>query len=282
MNLRAPSYFWKGACLALAASSLVSAEQPAINTSLKAVMARAVEYVEAYNPKMQNVLADEVAVQRVIGASGDEIATRTTRADFFLTYVPVDSTFIAVRDVRDVDGNAVEDPNNIRVLMERAPMWRTVAIIAEKNSRFNIGNITRTFNEPTLALLTVTKKHRDRFKVDRAAVSKDGAPRVTVRFKEIDRPTLVAGTNGAPAFSSGEMIIDAASGRIEQTRFSFVLGTITAGIETVYAEDAKLKLWVPSVMRETYTQSAKGFEQTINCVSTYSNYRKFETSAIIK
>lgn len=282
MNRRAPVLFWKGACLALVASTSLFAQKPAVNTSLKAVMAMASQYVDTYNPKMQNVLADEVAVQRVLAADGSEIATRTTRADFFLTYVPIDTTFIAVRDVRNVDGTIVDDPNNIRVLMERAPMWRTVSIIAEKNSRFNIGNITRTFNEPTLALLTLTKKHRDRFKFDRAAVSNDGAPRVTLRFKESDRPTLVAGTNGAPAFSAGEMVIDAASGRIEQTSFRFVLGTITAGIETVYAEDAKLKLWVPSVMRETYAQSAKGFEQTINCVSTYSNYRKFETSAIIK
>ena len=279
MNLRAPLL---GACFALSTAAQLVAQAPAVKTSLKAVMAAAAKYVDAYNPKMQNVLADEVAVQRVAGPDGSEIATRTTRADFFLTYIPVDSTFIAVRDVRDVDGHAVDDPNNIRVMMERAPVWRIVSVIAEKNSRFNIGNITRTFNEPTLALLTLTKKHVDRFTFDRAAVSAESAPRVTIRFKEDKRPPLVAGTNGAPAFSNGEMVIDAASGRVEQTNFQFVLGTITARIETVYAEDAKLKLWVPSVMRETYAQTAKGFEQTINCVSTYTNYRKFETSAIIK
>ena len=61
-----------------------------------------------------------------------------------------------------------------------------------------------------------------------------------------------------------------------------MLGDISARIETTYKEDAKLKIWVPSVMREEYAVKAKGFEQTVRCVSTYTNYRKFETSAIIK
>jgi hypothetical protein len=255
---------------------------PKINTSAKAVLSAAAAYVEAYNPKMQNVLADEIAVQRVFGPDGAEIGARTTRADFFLTYVPADTTWIAVRDVRDVDGAAVDDPNNIRVMMDRAPLSRLGSVIAEKNSRFNIGNITRTFNEPTLVLLTLAKKHRERFRFDRGLVSEGPAPRVSLAFKENKRPTLVSGTNGAPTYSTGEMVVDAATGRVEQTDVRFVLGDISARIETTYREDAKLKMWVPSVMREEYIVTAKGFEQTVRCVSTYTNYRKFETSAIIK
>jgi len=41
-------------------------------------------------------------------------------------------------------------------------------------------------------------------------------------------------------------------------------------------------LWVPTLMRETYTQTAKGLEEMVGCETTYTNYRKFETSAIIK
>jgi hypothetical protein len=278
MTIRAPL---AGAWLALGAAAL-SAQTPRADRSVKAIVTAASAYVDSYNPKMQNVLADEVAVQRVLGPGGVQEQTRTTRADFFLTYVPADTTWIAVRDVRDVDGTPVDDPDNVRVLMQRAPLWRMGSVIAEKNSRFNIGAITRTFNEPTLALLVVTSKHRARFKFDKIGGASGAAPRVTVAFKEHDRPTLVSGTNGAPAFSSGEIVIDATTGRIEHTVVQFVLGTITARIETLYAEDAKLKLWVPSVMQETYTQTSKGLELTIKCVSTYTNYRKFETSAIIK
>ena len=281
MNRRAPL---AGAWLALGAAAL-SAQAGRIqkpDTSIKAVVSAASAYVEAYNPKMQNVLADEVAVQRVLAPGGTEIQARTTRADFFLTYLAADTTFIAVRDVRDVDGAAVDDPDNIRAMMQRAPLGRLGSAIAQKNSRFNIGAITRTFNEPTLALLVLTKRHRDRFKFDSSGAASGSSPRITIKFKERDRPTLVADTNGMPAFSSGQMTIDPATGRVEHTVIEFSLKSITARIETTYVEDAKLKVSVPSVMRETYEAIGNGLDQTIKCVSTYTNYRKFETSAIIK
>lgn len=271
-----------GALLLFASSALPLAQTTRVDTSTKAVVAAASAYVEGYNPKMQNVLADEVAVQRVLAPNGAELQSRTTRADFFLTYLAADTTFIAVRDVRDVDGTVVDDPDNIRALMQRAPISRLGSTIADKNSRFNIGAVTRTFNEPTLALLVLTKRHRERFKFDPIGTASGPTPRVRIRFKERDRPTLVTDTNGAPAFSSGEMTIDAATGRVEHTIVEFALKTITGRIETTYAEDAKLKLWVPSVMRETYEAAGSGVDQTIKCVSTYTNYRKFETSAIIK
>jgi hypothetical protein len=266
----------------LGAAVVLFAQTPRLDTSTKALVTAASEYVGAYNPKMQDVLADELAVQRVIGLGGADLQSRTTRADFFLTYLQADTTFIAVRDVREVDGAAVDDPDNVRMLMARAPLWRLGSVIADKNSRFNIGAITRTFNEPTLALLIMTAKHRGRFKFERIGLATGPGTRVILSFKEHDRPTLVSGTNGVPVFSAGDLVVDAATGRIEQTTIHFVFNSVTARIETEYAEDARLKLWVPSVMRETYQQTAKGFEQTIKCVSTYTNYRKFETSAIIK
>lgn len=271
-----------GAFLLLVSSALPLAQAARGDTPLKAIVSAASAYVESYNPKMQNVLADERAIQRVFGADGAERQSRTTQADFFLTYVPADSTFIAVRDVREVDNALVDDPDNVRVLMTRTPLQRMGSVIADKNSRFNIGAITRTFNEPTLALLTLTAKHRGRFKFERTGVANGPGARVIIGFKERDRPTLVSGTNGAPVFSAGELIVDAATGRVEQTTIQFLFNTVSAKIETWYVEDPKLKAWVPSVMRETYEQAAKGFEQTIRCESTYTNYRKFETSAIIK
>jgi hypothetical protein len=270
-----------GALLALAVAAPLVAQSPAINTSTKSIVAAASAYVEAYEARMQFILADELATQRVTSRTGAE-QVRTTRADFFLTFLPAESTWIAVRDVRAVDDAAVTDPNNIRALIDRAPLARLGAVIAEKNSRFNIGHISRTFNEPTLALLVVTGKHRQRFRFDRAHVSTGASPRVTLTFKERDRPTLVSGMNGAPVFSHGEMVVDAATGRIEHTSVSFQFQTVTAEIETTYAEDAHVGMWVPTMMRETYEQTARGHEEAIRCVSNYTNYRKFDTTVIIK
>lgn len=270
-----------GALVALAVVAPLVAQSPTVNTSTKSVVAAASAYVERYETQMQFILADELATQRLTARNG-AAQTRTTRADFFLTFLPAESTWIAVRDVRAVDDAVVDDPNNIRALIDRAPLARLGAVIADKNSRFNIGHISRTFNEPTLALLVVTDKHRQRFRFDRARVSTGASPKVTLTFKEHDRPTLVSGVNGAPVFSRGELVVDAATGRIEHTAVSFQFQTVTAAIETSYAEDAHVGLWVPSMMRETYEQTARGHEETIRCVSTYTNYRKFDTTVIIK
>jgi hypothetical protein len=270
-----------GALLALAGASAVLAHTPTIDISTKAIVAAASAYVEAYDVRMQYLLADEVATQRVTPRNGAD-ETRTTRADFFLTFLPAESTWIAVRDVRSVDGAPVNDPDNIRALIDRAPLARLGAVIADKNSRFNIGNISRTFNEPTLALLVVTAKHRDRFRFERTHVTDGPSPRVTIAFTERDRPTLVSGINGAPVFSTGELVVDAATGRVEATTMAFRFQTATARIETHYSEDTNVGMWVPSVMRETYAQTARGHEQTIRCASVYTNYRKFETAVIIK
>lgn len=279
MNVRAARL---GASLALTLSAAVLAQPAKIDLSAKAVVSAAARYVDGYNAKMQYVLADELATQQLTRASSADAIRRTTKADLFITFLPAESVWIAARDVREVDGSPVNDLDNIRTMMERAPLSRLGAVIAQKNAQFNIGSVSRTFNEPTLALLIMTDKHRGRFKFDRVAISGDAQPRVTISFKEQDRPTLIAGTNGAPVYTYGVFLIEPATGRVELTRLRLTKGSVTAEVETTYAEDAKLKIWVPSRMRETYAQAAKGFEEQINVESTYTNYRKFDTTVIIK
>jgi hypothetical protein len=59
-----------------------------------------------------------------------------------------------------------------------------------------------------------------------------------------------------------------------------------ATITVTFARDRKLDRWLPARMEETYTQqgvsggrSPGAFLERIECVATYSNYRRFETSA---
>lgn len=268
------------------ASAVMAAQTRTADTSLKAVVGAASAYVESYSAKMQNVLADEEATQHatrdVALPDWMRITSRKTKADIFITFLPSESVWIAARDVREVDGATVDDPDNIRALMERTPRSRLGAVIAKKNSQFNIGNISRTFNEPTLALLVLSAKHKDRFKFERKGISQGASPRVTIAFKEEDRPTLISTSAGAPVYTFGELVIDAATGRVEHTKLELKMSSVRAKIETEYSDSPKLNLWVPVSMRETYEQTAKGAEEIIRCESAYTNYRKFETSVIIK
>jgi len=231
---------------------------------------------------MAFVLADEVATQRVATPAGALIDSRRTLAEFFLTYLPNEGTWISVRDVREVDGAAVANPDDIRSLIQRTPLRRLATSIAEKNARFNIGNIRRTFNEPTIGLLVVSAIHQRRFKFERVAVSPGNAPIVTLKFTERERPTLIVGMHGEPVFTHGELGIDAATGRVERTRLEMTLASVHAVLSTAYAPDGKLDLWVPTLMSERYDNTAAAVGQTITVDTEYSNYRRFDTSVIIK
>lgn len=278
MNRRVPI----GALLIALTLATLDAQDRKIETSVKAVIAAAGEYVVKYQRDMAYVLADELATQVVARPDGERIGSRRTRAEFFLTYLPTEGSWIAVRDVREVDGAAVSDTDDIGSLIRRAPLWRLGAVIAEKNARFNIGDVRRTFNEPTLGLLVASPVHRRRFKFDRMAMSRGASPIVTLKFTERDRPTLISGTYGEPVFTRGELDIDAATGRIERTRIEMTLGPVRAALATTYALDTKLNLWVPAVMSERYEQTAGVLRQTITVETEYTNYRRFDTSVIIK
>ena len=268
--------------VALTMPALRAQDRAKIDTSAKAVLAAAVKYVNAYQHDMAFVLADELATQHVATGNGDIRESRRTRAEFFLTFLPNEGSWIAVRDVREVDGAPVTDPDDVRSLMQRAPLWRMASVIADKNSRFNIGNIRRTFNEPTIALLVVSPLHQRRFKFDRVTELKRASPLVTLAFTERDRPTLIMSTTGEPVFTRGEMDIDAVTGRVERTQLTMTLGSVRAVLSTTYTADLKLNLWVPSAMAERYEQTAGENRQTITVDTEYTNYRRFDTSVVIK
>ena len=253
-----------------------------IDTSPKAVVTAASAYVAGYQKDMAFVLADEVSAQQVAQASSRSVQKRDTRAEFFLTYLPNEGAWISVRDVREVDGAPITDTDDVRSLIQRAPLWRLASVIAEKNSRFNIGNVRRTFNEPTLGLLVVSALNQRRFKFDRVSVSNGTSPVVTLKFTERDRPTLIMGTVGEPVYTRGELDVEAATERIERTRMEMTLGSVHATLTTAYAPDAKLNLWVPAVMSERYEQTAGEQRQTITVETEYTNYRRFDTNVIIK
>jgi hypothetical protein len=54
-------------------------------------------------------------------------------------------------------------------------------------------------------------------------------------------------------------------------------------MEVSHRRDAKLGGWLPARMEETYSQTRTGgaIREEIHCLATYSNYRRFETSARI-
>ena len=160
----------------------------------------------------------------------------------------------------------------------------TAARLVEKNARFNIGRISRNFNEPTLPLLLLSQKRvRDiRFDRDRI-VTENGRTRVTLRFKEGDRQSLVHNAiSTEPVVARGSLTLDALTGRVERTEFAIDVDNTKSLLVTEYEPDKKLNLWVPIVFRERYDDARDRERQVIECESRYTNYRRFEVTGKIK
>ena len=273
-----------------------SAQSPKLDLSEKALVARASRYVTEYEKQFAFLIADEEYRQTQFDADNRRLRSRQLRGELFLTYLPVDGEWIAVRDVMEVDGKPAADRTNLQALLSRREELRGLASqIVATNARYNIGTITRNFNEPTLPLLLLEAKRLANVKFDRQLVVREGdTTLVTLAFAERNTPTLVAAPEG-PVKAKGEFVIDAATGAIRRTVFVLDRKDVKVRLDTTYARDAKLDLWVPAVFTERYETpgfilTGSEFSRTrervaperIECEAKYTNYRRFDVTARIK
>lgn len=251
--------------------------------STKAIVAAVSKYVAAYQAKLAFLLADETYVQRTFDDAGRQTAERTMHGDFFMTYLAADHAWISVHDIADVDGVPVPDRQDLRTLLRAADVAQVARTVADHNARFNIGSISRNFNEPTLPLLIFDEGRTGHFKFNRQDLrDEDGVQVATLAFTERDRPTLVNSARGGPVYSRGTFRVETDTGRIRRTDIQFRDDDIRADLTTTYRRDDKLDLWVPAVFTERYESTKKTHELT-TCEAHYTNYRRFEvTGRIIK
>jgi hypothetical protein len=256
------------------------------DTSAKAVAAAAEHYVDDYQKQLSYLLAEEDGTQeiRMTGTSGPPRQRRTTKAEVFLTFLNADRVWLSVRDVTEVDGRPLTQQKDLRALLTAGPLVGLARTLAEEGSRFNIGRVYRNFNEPTLGLLVLDEKHRAQFKFDRKKVDpSDTGPIVTLAFTEKDTPTLIHGDNGRSIFSRGEMVIEAATGRVRQTSIQIDTGTVHATLTTTFVADTRLDMWVPDTLTERYEDTgAFNVHETTVCESKYTNYKRFDVQVRIK
>jgi hypothetical protein len=268
--------------VAALAIPIVAAEPPQkLNLSTRALVAAASKYVVDYETKFKFVIADENYRQTTYDRKRVQTATRNMKGELFLTFIPADGVWLAVHDFAEVDGVPVTDRDDLRALLQKGETSTVARTVLYRNSRFNLGRIGRNFNEPTLALLILEPKRVNGFAFDRQeVVTKDDRTTVRLSFRERDRPTLVQSPRG-PVYSKGEIVVDAATGRIEQSVIEFSNDQYHARLSTTYALDEKVEMWVPVAFGERYEKTGDDGE-LILCQADYSNYRKFDVTARIK
>jgi len=268
--------------LLIAALTALPAEQP----DLRAVMARAGAYVAKYQQEFSLLVADERYLQNVTAATEGEAGGagaaehRDLVSEFALVRVQgaERTLWLAFRDVVEVDGRAVRDRQERLRRLFLAPPADALAqarAIAFESARYNIGDMVRTVNVPTLALefLETAAQKRSRFRKIGEDTAEGGRAWV-VSFEERARPALIKTHGGRDVKSKGLAWIDPGTGRILKTELDPQLHRGRASrIATTYAPDERLQLWVPVEMTEVYEMESR----TLTGTATYTNFRRFET-----
>ena len=280
-----------------------TAQVPVLDLSTRGLVAAAARYVSEYQQQLTWVLADEDYSQEVRAQVPEQRGaprSRSMTSEMFFMFAPFEHQWMAIRDVGEVDGVALPDRRDLRASLETMPATHVAAAFKRNNARFNIGRVTRNFNEPTLALVVLDSDHRDRFKFERKSVAKSGdATLATIDFVEKSSPTLIRDLRYRSVYSKGSFMVEAGTGRVRRAVLRVQIDALKVELTTDYAPDPRLEMWVPSVFRERYEQgqetrvsdnrrdaatfpdSRRDYEH-IQCEARYSNYRRFEVLSRIK
>jgi hypothetical protein len=249
-------------------------------------------YVDEYQKQLAAIVADEVYVQEIRAQDpADEGAprSRALRGEVFFMFAAAEREWMAIRDVKEVDGVPLTGTTDVRATLRTLPAGQVADRMKRYNARYNIGRITRDINEPTLALLVLDASHRDRFrfKADRPRQAGDRRL-VPLSFKERERPTLIRTPAGKPIYTSGELMVEPETGRIWQSTLNASVDAIKVQLITEYSFDQRLELLLPTVFRERYEQGSpaisRGGGRTVSTPAhevviaegRYSNFRRFD------
>ncbi len=256
------------------------------------LLTRAAEYVVAFERTFSAVTWRERYEQEDrqrarFSSSGSEgmwlKGKRRLESQLLFVFLPHDATWVAVRDVIEVDGEPQRESE--RPLQQLTTGGYSISVtqlktLAAENGRCNIGKILRTFNEPTLTLLFLDDRYRHRFTFERRdeQTLKNGRAQV-YRFVERDRPTVIRSSDTKNLPSQGLLWIDPDTGRLLQTSLTVNdVAEVSANIVVSYGPYADFDVLVPLEMREIYTNRTG---EEVRAIATYSDFRRSEAHSRI-
>jgi hypothetical protein len=145
--------------------------------------------------------------------------------------------------------------------------------IMQESARYNVGNINRTINVPTMALDFLTDLFRHRLQFTDGG--RDAVGRI-LDYTETGRPTYVVTTNSRDLPVTGRFWVDETTGRVERSELHALDTAVEGHITVTYTTDTATGVWVPQRMEERYVR--RGEQAEVRGAATYSNFRRFKVS----
>ena len=261
----------------------LQAQEPPLAT----VLARMTSYVDGLHERLVGVVMEEEYEQRVAGGFTDRGPGRVTlRSDYLLVRIEGSVRPYGFRDVFEVNGRAVRDREERLTQLFLSPtvtMNRQIEGILRDSARYNIGDVQRTTNTPTLPLLFVTSAYRPRFEFERVDESSpqldmeapEDAPGVwVIGYREASPGTVIRRRGGADMPAEGRYWVEPETGRVLLTELLLTADRVNSIITTRYAENETMGHSVPVEMRERYINWTR--RQRVNGTAVYSRFRRFQ------
>jgi hypothetical protein len=265
-----------------------AAQQP----DLKALLRRAAEYAREYHEHFSALVADEDYVQRTgpdprrptLGRSLVE-KERTLKSEYVIVRdVAGEGSWMGVRDVLEIDGEPAPDRGRVQTLLRDTsrPLLSRLRALADLEAHYNLGDVYRTINVPTLPLEFLLPDRQPRFRFKKGgSATLDGRPAFRVEFDERERPTIIRSPNGRNVAARGTFWLDPETGAVlrSELRTSPTSGIEVESVIVVsYKRNERFDMLLPDDMNEMYfTRTGR-----IEGHATYSNYRRFETDVRIR
>jgi hypothetical protein len=264
------------------------AHASAAQTPVSVLVDRASAYVEKFQQSFGSVVSEEryeQRMRRVPSATNTSVQQRggpgpqetTLVSDFLLVEVKGEG-WLPFRDVFERDGRPVRD-REARLatifLKGGRDAFEQARAIMDEGARYNIGNINRNINMPTLPLAFLTERHRLRFEF-KLGKRDEADPGVEIEFRETARPTFVATTGGRDLPVRGRFWISEADGTVLRTELDAVDTGVDAHITVTYQKDDGIGMFAPARMEERYRRPRDPME--VHGVATYSRFRRFQVS----
>lgn len=288
-----------GVWVALLAALTILVPTPALHAiqgeepSLDIVLARAADYVTDFRPRLSGIVAEERYEQRATTPPTTSFRSYTVqyrelRSDFLLVRPEGEDRYFEFRDVFEVDGSPVRDREErlTRLFLDNSTSAaRQIRRIGSESARYNIGDVERTLNTPTLALVFLLPSYQPQMSFSRVTDTSpqlagewggpaDSSDLWVVGYEEVPPNTLVRGRGGKDLPAEGRFWIEPTAGGVLVSEIVIEDPEVRASVDVRYESDPAVGHLVPVEMRERYENRRNGTR--VEGTATYSRFRRFQ------
>jgi len=258
-----------------------------------AVLARMDGYLALYEPRLSELVADEVMTQDVkqtlppqpSSASRGLEQLRIRRAihsEVAFIALPEDAGWLGFRNVKAVDGKPVTLAERSLAASLSSSRLDTARLMLHDSAAYNLG-LPRTTNLPNLPLEFLHPRNRRRLlaRIDGQATIR-GVPTTRLVLLERMTPTLIQNPIDRSDMPSVIRAWVDMHGRLLRAEVSIYTSLSTKQyqhhLRVEFIEDRALQLLVPAEMFEDFPVELPGSGRS---TAKYSNLRRFQTAARI-